>query len=219
MALTEKPATAARPPAGALIDAALRGDVAGVRALLDAGADIAETDENGATALHLMGGRWASKEVADLLIERHAPLDAVDDKGLTPLLRALDATDDNRMQVRKLVKAGANLEIPDGDGNTPLMVAAKNGNEEMVAHLLAAGAVMETKNKAGQTAWDLALARREEAGMPGYLSGEILADLRTAGESRRRAAENEAKAAQKALRDKAVRQQQALRRTAPKVRL
>jgi ankyrin repeat protein len=46
----------------------------------------------------------------------------------------------------------------DDNGNTPLMVAAQNGHDEIASTLLAAKADVHAKNKQGQTALDLAIA-------------------------------------------------------------
>lgn len=46
----------------------------------------------------------------------------------------------------------------DDSGNTPLMVAAQNGHDEIVATLLAAKADRNAKNDQGKTALDLAIA-------------------------------------------------------------
>jgi ankyrin repeat protein len=56
---------------------------------------------------------------------------------------------------RKVLAAGANPNIQDKDGNSSLMIAAFNGNEQAVKMLLDAGANINLKNKRGLTANDL----------------------------------------------------------------
>ncbi len=65
-----RPAAAAATPAparGALADAAMRDDLAGVRALLARGADVASTQGDGMTALHWAAERGRA-DIADVLL-------------------------------------------------------------------------------------------------------------------------------------------------------
>src|SRR4029079_5524185 len=76
-----------RGPGGAtpLMIAALYGDAALVKTLLDAGADPAIANDVGATALHWAAG---DLEKVRLLLEHGADADARSDQGRTPLLAA-----------------------------------------------------------------------------------------------------------------------------------
>ena len=58
--------------------------------------------------------------------------------------------------VKLLLKAGANIEATDEDGDTPLHVASANEADGAVKLLLEAGANIEATNKDGKTARDLA---------------------------------------------------------------
>src|SRR2546421_8110124 len=68
-------------------DAAMKGDTAAVRALLQQKADVNAPQVDGATALH-----WAvyhdDAEAADLLIKAGAAVDAKNREGMTPLAMA-----------------------------------------------------------------------------------------------------------------------------------
>jgi len=56
-----------------------------------------------------------------------------------------------------LLERGANLEEPNDDGYTPLMEAARDGHEEMVALLLSWGAQTNAQTEeTGETALTLA---------------------------------------------------------------
>lgn len=56
-----------------------------------------------------------------------------------------------------LATSKADVNGRDENGNTPLIVAAQNGHDDVVATLLAAKADVRAKNNQGQTALDLAV--------------------------------------------------------------
>ena len=58
--------------------------------------------------------------------------------------------------IKALLKAGANPNIKDNDGNTPLHVAAVSGQTEAITALLKAGANPHIKNNAGHRPIDIA---------------------------------------------------------------
>ena len=60
---------------------------------------------------------------------------------------------------KALIKAGAELNVQDSDGNTPLLLACKNSNEKVVRYLLRSGADAAIQNNKGETAMDLAAGR------------------------------------------------------------
>jgi len=76
--------------------------------------------------------------------------------GSTPLQWAV--YEGNLAEVKRLVRAGANVTIANNYGATPMSLAAEVGNAEMLAVLLEAGANVESPNADGQTAL-LAVAR------------------------------------------------------------
>ena len=82
-------------------------------------------------------------EVVQALIDGGAPLDHINNLQWTALIEAIVLGDGGKRHVaclRALVKAGANVNIPDGTGVTPLGLARQNGYAEMVRILEAAGA-------------------------------------------------------------------------------
>ena len=56
----------------------------------------------------------------------------------------------------RLLDKGASLQFADAQGNTALIIAAQRGNAEIVKALLAKGADMAVRNRAGQSALDAA---------------------------------------------------------------
>ena len=124
-------------------DAAMAGDRAAVKALLQQGRDVNAAQGDGMTALH-----WAAMkndaELAQMLVYAGANVKATTRLGAnTPLVLA--ARNGNAPVVDVLLKAGADAKEPTSTGTTPLMLASASGNVEAVKALLAAGAEIEAK--------------------------------------------------------------------------
>jgi ankyrin repeat protein len=82
-------------------------------------------------------------EVVQALIDGGAPLDHVNNLEWTALIESIVLGDGGPRHVAclsALVKAGANVNFPDGSGVTPLGLASRAGYTEMVRILEAAGA-------------------------------------------------------------------------------
>ncbi len=82
-------------------------------------------------------------EVVRTLIAAGAPLDHVNNLGWTALIESIVLGDGGKRHVaclEALVKAGANVNIADRSGATPLALAKRRGYGEMVAILEKAGA-------------------------------------------------------------------------------
>ena len=145
-------------------------------ALVAAGADIKATDKDGLTALHyavrsgnealvarlLQQGFKADQEgwltplnqvsnlrIAELLIQAGARVNTVDEYSYTPLQRACSRHEDVAIA---LLAAGANPNVQDNDGDTPLHVSFgyyQSGKATLA--LLENGARVDVCNNAGQT--------------------------------------------------------------------
>ena len=122
---------------------------------LEAGADINERDSDGRTALH-HATIEGEERLVDLLLGRTAQPALADHEGWTPLHYA--ARGYELPIARRLLDAGAPVDVLDAHGNTPLFRAVfdSRGRGEMIRLLLQAGADRDRKNRHGTSPWDLA---------------------------------------------------------------
>ena len=82
-------------------------------------------------------------EIVRMLIAAKAPLDHVNNLKWTALIESIvlgDGGKNHTETLRALVEAGADVNLPDGSGATPLRLARSRGFREMVAILEKAGA-------------------------------------------------------------------------------
>ena len=103
------------------------GDVGRVRALIAAGADVNVRNYKGQTALHC-AARAGFRDIAALLLDHGATVDARDRDGLTPLATVLRSTAKDKARLRDvmrlLVAAGADPDQADDRGRSPRSIAA-----------------------------------------------------------------------------------------------
>jgi len=146
--------TAASP----LATAAARGDLAGVRELLDSGTkDVDAPDRDGTPALHWVA-RLGDADLVARLLAAGAKVDGADRHGVTPLQVAIG--EGNADVVRRLLEAGADANRLDAAGESPLLLAARIGEPDVARALLAHGAAVDGREQSfGQTA--LMVAVRE----------------------------------------------------------
>jgi hypothetical protein len=143
----------------ALLDAAYKGDVDGVRRALQAGARInARIWPSNHTALGVAATAGHTAVVLEVLAAG-AKIDIRDDLGRTPLHLAAG---ENKVEIlRELLKAGADIEAVSDAGETPLIEAARWGHLEAVRALIAAGADVNRVID-GETAYDHAMLRKHQ---------------------------------------------------------
>jgi ankyrin repeat protein len=145
-------------PDAPVADAAMRGDLEAVRALIKQGAEVNAAQGDGMTALH-----WAAEqgnaEMASLLVFAGAEPNAVTRLGgHTPLHVAAEAGAGQVVKV--LIEAGANVSATTTTGVTPLHFAALSGSMEAVDQLLARGADANAREGSwGQTPLMFAASR------------------------------------------------------------
>jgi ankyrin repeat protein len=127
----------------AITIAAVANDVPMLRIALDGGGDAsAITSRYDGTAL-IAAAHLGHTEVVRMLIAAGSPLDHVNNLGWTALIESIVLGDGGRNHtdaLTALVRAGANVNIPDRQGVTPLALARQRGYREMVRILLEAGA-------------------------------------------------------------------------------
>jgi uncharacterized protein len=147
-----------------LAEAAMRGDKAAVRSLIEQKADVNAVLPDGTTALD-----WAVEtddlETVTLLLQAGASVKAQDRYGLTPLYFA--CTNGNAAIIRKLLTAGADPNAPGKGGETMLMAAVRADSLDAVKALLQNGAAVNTKDTATQqTALMLAVRMNQPEAVP-----------------------------------------------------
>ena len=120
-----------------LISAAESNNVAEVRRLIAAGANVNAKDNNGVTAL-MGAAQNNAADVAKLLIEAKADVNAKNNNGVTALM---GAAQNNAANVAKLlIEAKADVNAKDNNGVSTLEVATENKAADVATLLTAAGA-------------------------------------------------------------------------------
>ena len=147
----------------ALISAATRGDLEMVNTLLQSGADVNQTDEKRFTAL-LRALQNDHEEIANILVARpELDVNAQGEGGANALISFVARQ--REPAVQDLLNRGANVNLPDSEGDTALNIAVQRGNIKIVELLLSKGADPNIKNKLGGTPlmWAGVFGRKEIA--------------------------------------------------------
>jgi ankyrin repeat protein len=151
-----------------LADAAEQRNLALIRTLLDARADVNAVQVDGMTALH-----WAvyndDAVLAGLLVRSGADVNVKNRYGVPPLFLA--CTNGNAAVVKLLLKAGADANASLAGGETALMTASRAGNVEAVKALIARGANPNARERRDQTALMWAAAEGHAAVVRALIDG------------------------------------------------
>ena len=143
-------AVASRPPASPIADAAMRGDVATVRALIARRADVNAPQGDGMTALHWAADHGDSAMAAELLRAKANVTSRTRIGAYTPLHIA--ARTGSPAVVRALLAAGSDVKATTTSGATALHFAAAAGSPDVVKALLSKGADPNARESSwGQT--------------------------------------------------------------------
>lgn len=147
----------------ALHAAAAKGELGSLQALIGAGAGIDNKTNTGRTALMLAAESGNADKVKALLAAQ-AAAGTTDNDGNTPLALAVIGPSDTAALVVLLETRDAPADKPDTKGVTPLMKAVDRADLAKVILLLNSGANPSTKDAAGKSATDRALARTDAGG-------------------------------------------------------
>lgn len=146
-----------------VFEAAALGDVDRLEETLDAEPVLATAySGDGFTALHF-AAFFGRDEAAELLIERGAEVDAFGRGWMTGTAMHSAVSRLQSDIVRILLEAGANPNVRQSAGWTPLHAAAMNGDLASVELLLAAGADPAATNDEGRSVSDLANESGDDA--------------------------------------------------------
>jgi ankyrin repeat protein len=126
------------------------------------GADVNAPDGKGITPL--MSAAWSNNlDVIPVLIKHGSKMDAADNSGRTALTMPIfswkstpDINDRTEKTITTLIEHGIDINMPNEDGATPLMLAAMYSESRIVDILLGAGADIDAKDKKGGNAYHYA---------------------------------------------------------------
>lgn len=124
------PAAVNADDAAPLLDAVRHNDIAGVRSLLNTGAEINATAANGASALHVAAA-YGYTELVDVLVSAGARVDARGPLGDTAL--SLAAQEGHADIAGALLAAGADPDLRSDAGASAASYAAAYGHRDIVA--------------------------------------------------------------------------------------
>ena len=118
--------------------------------LVEHGADIEAVNDDGLTPL-MYHAKWFHDDIVKYLLSLGANNKAKDKTGKTALHYATELE-----MTKDLVEHGADIEVVNNKGETPLFSKSKEGEVDIVKYLLSVGANKNAKTINGQTAYDLA---------------------------------------------------------------
>jgi len=132
--------------------------------LLNNGIDFNAVDELGNNALHVAVKEGHIKTARVLLTESRVSAEAANTKGRSPLHEFARFTEKNAVEMLELFlecMPEYNIDRPDGDGNTPLLLAYTKGNGDLCRALVKRGAILGTMNKANENIFNCPVATKQ----------------------------------------------------------
>ena len=149
-----------------LVDAAERGSLADVQALVKKGADINAARTDGLTALH--AAVHADRvDIVVALLAAGAKATATNRYGVTPLYLA--AVNGNADIIRRLIDAGSDPNAAAAGGETVLMTTARTGSPAALRVLLERGATVDAREPEFQQTALMIAVREDHAEAVGVL--------------------------------------------------
>jgi len=119
-----------------------------IKVLLENKADLTLRDKKRQTALHL-AALWSNPETVKLLLDNGAQANSKDYLSWSPLMWAAIR---DRKVAAALIDGGAAVNFTDANRNTPMILAAGHGHDDIVQLLLDRGADPSMANKEGLNA-------------------------------------------------------------------
>jgi ankyrin repeat protein len=160
-----------------LVDAAERGDLGAVRALIIEKADVNAARENGLTALHAAVNA-ERLDMAEMLLRAGANASAKDRYGITPLYLA--SQNGSADLIRRLLDAGVDPNTADPGGETALMTATRTGAVQAMRLLIDRGAKVDAREpEFQQTALMIAVREDDAAAVDVLLEAGAAVDAQT----------------------------------------
>jgi cytohesin len=128
-----------------------------IEALLESGADPNSQQKDGLTALHYAVDRYTGDavDVTKLLLAYGGDPSIKDNAGLTPLARYRFSKEGI---ILALVEGGADVSIPNGLGQLPLMTVSSRNMQQAALLMLEKGAEPDIEDEWGQTPLSMAAA-------------------------------------------------------------
>jgi ankyrin repeat protein len=94
-------------------------------------------------------------EIVEIMVDAGIALKIEENKQISPSLLLAASLNGKIKLVKILLRHGADINVSDEAGRTPLMLSAKMGHKEVVGHLLQKNAEIDRKDKQGHTALSL----------------------------------------------------------------
>lgn len=139
-----------------------------VRTLLSHGANVNRTNNRGQTPLMIAIKDKFEVNIIDVLLMSGAKVNTRDNQGRTPIYYVLDKG--NYSLIRRFIIYGAKLEVSDYDGFTPLMMAAKEVQDERTLKFFNLEDInFNTKDENGMTALMYAARYNKDQKVLNYL--------------------------------------------------
>jgi uncharacterized protein len=140
-----------------LEEAASKGDIAKMQALIKSGVDLNGTSSKDGWTPLMAAAASGNQGAMELLLKSGAKVDAAGADGQTALMKAAYTGQDQ--SVKFLLKNHADINHADNNGKTALLVAEDQNHSGMVAVLIARGANVNAQDNNGKTAMMLAAER------------------------------------------------------------
>lgn len=126
---------------------------------IDLGLDPNAQNKKGESVLHYLAEYPNTLKALETALQAGADPNLRSHLGQSPIYHTIARQFTGEKTISLLAKYGANLDIVDAKGNSPLHLAAHQNREQALIQLLKEGADPKLKDNAGKTAYDIALEK------------------------------------------------------------